>query len=205
MTTPPTVEGFLSGGGATAAKWPKVGDTFGGTVLDFSIQPQMDYDSGEALFFDRATKSKYTQSQAPAGAEPMYQLEITVQGPATGITWKGLQNTPVDLPDDDGKRRLFVRAALRGAFLKALKDAGNAKLEIGGRVDIVRIADKPASNAKYADAHQYEATWTPAGQNPDSAMAFLAAGSPEDEAGPAAPAPPGPDDDPWADKPEPPY
>jgi hypothetical protein len=202
MTTPPSVDQFLSGGGAPAAKWPKVGDTFGGTILDFGVQPQMDYDTGEALYFDRGSKSKYVRSQAPEGAEPMYQLEITVQGPATGVTWKGLQNTPVDLPDDDGKRRLFVRAALRGAIIGALKDAGNAKLEIGARVDITRVADKAASNPKYADSHQYEAVWTPAGQNPDSAMAFLATGSPEDEAGPADEAVP---DDPWAEKAEPPY
>lgn len=203
MTTPPSVEQFLSGGGAPGAKWPKVGDRFAGTVLDFSVQQQMDYDTGEALYFDRGTKSKYVQSQAPAGAEPMYQLEVTVQGPVTGMTWKGLQNTPVDLPDDDGKRRLFVRAALRGALLAALKDAGNAQIEIGGHVEIVRIADKPASNPKYGDAHQYEAVWTPARENPDRAMAFLNTGSAEDEGAQEPPA--AADDDPWAEKPEPPY
>lgn len=201
MTTTPTVDGYLSGG-APAAKWPKVGSTFGGTVLDFSMQQQMDYDTNEPLMWDAASKSKVVQSKAPATAAPLYQLEITVQGPATGITWKGLQNTPVDLKDDDGKRRLFVRAALRGALMDALRNAGGSKLEIGGRIDITRTADKEASNPKYQDAHQYEAVWTPAGQNPDRAMAFLEGDDPEADEDTVARdhTTAGPDDDPWAEK-----
>lgn len=143
-------ENFLSGG-APAAKWAKVGDTFEGTVLSWEMAQQTDYDSGEPAVW--------------SDGKPKMQLIITVQSEPTGFTYEGLRYDRVELPDDDGIRRLFVKAGLQSAFRLA-KQKQKFNLEAGALVKVTRTKDGPKSNPKYAAPHRYQVEWTPAAQNP---------------------------------------
>jgi hypothetical protein len=177
---------FLSGS-APAAKWPKAGFVFEGTVIDWRMDDDRDYDTGEMKYWKEGKATKESQL-VPGEADKLQkvrQLVLTVQGQPTGITWEGLANTEKEIPDDDGMRSVYVKAALQKAFKEALGRA-RAKLEKGAYVRIERIKDGPKSNPKYAAPHRYTVQWTPADRNPETANALVGAGS-------------GPQDNPWAD------
>lgn len=159
---------FLSGGGV-AAKWPKVGHVVEGTVTDWSMAQQTDYDSGELLFWEG--NKRVPESKAENQARPVMQLILNIQGGPTGETWEGLQNTRVELPDDDGARTMYVKGGLQAALKEALRQTGT-KLEKGAYVRVERIQDGPKSNPKFAAPHRFRATWTPAAKNPKMAEAF---------------------------------
>ena len=191
-----TPEEFLSGGGAPAAKWPKVGFVLGGTVLDWSMADQTDYDTSEVLYWDKINERKMLASQVDPTSDQfvkMEQLIMTIQSEATGITWATLQNVETPIQDDDGKRRLFVKGALKAAVIQALQDS-RGKLEAGAYIEIERVADKPNANPKWGPAHQYKATWTPAEKNAKRTDDFLAKPDPSTGAAPDNAA----DDNPWA-------
>lgn len=193
-----TPDEFLDEGGAPHAKWKAVGDEVGGTVLFYEMKPVTDYDTGEELVWDKVLDKKIVASKASPGSQPLEQLVMTIQSEATGFTYEGLQYTRKELPDDDGQRRLYVRGALKAAIVRALKSS-QSKLESGAYVKITRTADKKSDNPKYADAHQYTATWTPARLNshPTSqANAFLGALDPGQPA--ASEASEAGETDPWA-------
>src|SRR5262245_7324726 len=100
-----TPEGFMSGGGAPAAKWKNVGDHVRGTILDFHMADQTDMETGERKMFDKTNRKVVKESQLAPGAdaEPMQQLIVTLQCEATGFTWGGIGSTrKVALQDDDG-------------------------------------------------------------------------------------------------------
>lgn len=172
MSTDPfsnkAAESFLEGG-ATAAKWPKVGYVVEGTVTDYSMAQQTDYDSGEPLFWNG--NSRVEESKAVDKSRPVMQMLLSLQGKPTGETWEGLQNTRKALPDDDGMRTAYVKGALQAALKDALRKAGS-KLEVGAYVRIERIADGPKSNPKFAAPHRYAAVWTPAAKNPEAVAEF---------------------------------
>lgn len=168
---------FLEGG-APAAKWPTVGHVFEGTVLGWEMSQQTDYDTSEPLFWDG--KRKVLESAAKPGARPVMQLILEVQGPVTGETWEGLQNERVELPDDDGVRRMFVKGGLQAAMRIARKKAGGAKLEVGAHVRVERTKNGPKTDPKKAAPHRYSAVWTPAAQNADAANALLDEGDDEE-------------------------
>lgn len=174
-------ESFLEGS-ATAAKWPTVGYVVEGTITEFSMAQQMHYDENEPLFWEG--KKMVIESKAIDKSRPVMQMIMPIQGKPTGETWEGLQNVRKALPDDDGMRTLYVKAALQSALKDALRKAG-AKLEIGAYVRIERIADGPQTNPKFQAPHRYAATWTPAAKNPNAVTDFMA-----DDA----------DKDPFADK-----
>ena len=162
-------ESFLEGG-ATAAKWPQVGYVVEGTVTEYSMAQQTDYDSGEALYWYGTSRVK--ESKAVDKSKPVMQMLLGLQGKPTGETWEGLQNERKALPDDDGMRTAYVKGALQAALKDALRKA-NGKLEIGAYVRIERIADGPKSNPKFAAPHRYTAVWTPAAQNPNAVSEFI--------------------------------
>jgi hypothetical protein len=157
---------FLSGGGV-AAKWPKVGFIVTGTVVDWSMSQQTDYDTGEPLFWDGKKKST---DDGNGRRRPVMQLIINIQGKPTGETWEGLDNERVELPDDDGMRTLYVKGGLQNALRLALN---GAKLEAGAQVSIKREKDGPKTNPKFRAPYRYSATWTPASQNADAATDAL--------------------------------
>src|SRR5688572_4563804 len=122
MTTP---ESFMRGGGAPAAKWPEVGAHVKGTIVDFAMADQTDLESGERKFFDSVTRRVVVESKASEGSEPMKQLNVTLQCEATGFTYGGIGSTKkVVIPNDDGKRRIYVRGALRAAIIDAINQVG---------------------------------------------------------------------------------
>lgn len=162
-------ENFLEGG-ATAAKWPHVGYVVEGTVTDYAMMQQTDYDSGENLYW--VGNSRVEESKAADKSRPVMQMTMGLQGKPTGETWAGLQNERVALPDDDGARTAYVKGALQAALKDAIRKA-NAKLETGAYVRIERIADGPKSNSKFAAPHRYTAVWTPAAQNPNAVADFM--------------------------------
>lgn len=160
---------FLTGS-STAAKWPEIGYAVEGTVLNWRMSQQTDYDTSELLFWDG--KRRVIESLAADKSRPVMQLIMEIQGKPTGETWEGLRNTRKALPDDDGKRTLYVKAYLQSALAKALKDAGG-KLEEGAFIRVERVADVPNQDKKRQAAHNYRAVWTPAAQNSEAASSFL--------------------------------
>ncbi|HKY45026.1 MAG TPA: hypothetical protein VJM50_18190 [Pyrinomonadaceae bacterium] len=162
-------ENFLEGS-ATAAKWPKVGHIVEGTVTSFVMAQQTDYDTSEPLFWEG--KKRVVDSKAEDKSRPVMQLLLEIQGEPTGETWEGLQNTRVELPDDDGMRTLYVKGGLQASLKQALKTA-QARLEVGAYVKVRRIEDGPKSNPKFAAPHRYASEWTPASKNPKAVSSFM--------------------------------
>lgn len=183
---------FLSGG-SEPAKWPAVNTEVEGTITGFRMQQQTDLDTGELMVW----KDK----------RPRMQLVVDLQCEPTGINWKGLENEPYEIPDDDGSRTAYVKGELQKAVSKAIKDA-KGKFEIGAYVRIRRITNGPKTNPKFAAPHRYIAKWTPAAQNPKAgALDFMKSAEDGDgsdpwasQAAPGAgrPAAPPADADPWA-------
>lgn len=170
--SPEAADKFLSGGGI-AAKWPKVGHVFEGTVTGWSMSQQTDYDTAEPLFWKGKKKVAEAELSATDKRSPVMQLVINVQGEPTGETWEGLANERVELPDDDGARTMYVKGGLQAAISLAMKNAGNAKLEEGAHIRVERVANGPKTNPKFAAPHRYKAVWTRAEKNPDAANALL--------------------------------
>jgi hypothetical protein len=173
---------FLEGG-ATAAKWPRVGYVVEGTITGWSMAQQTDYDSGEALYWDGSNRVKESvlRKQLPPGAKipnrEVMQMLLEIQGEPIGETWEGTAYNRVELPDDDGARIIYVKGSLQNALKLAIKNA-RGKLEVGAYVRIERQADGPKTNAKYAAPHRHTAVWTPAAQNPKAVT--LAMGTDEE-------------------------
>ena len=151
---------FLSGG-SPAQKFPKEGFKWGATVLSWEMSQKTDLESGELKFW-------------PYG-KPQMQLIMTLQGEPTGIRYEGNAYREVQVPDDDGIRRLFISGSMQTAVGKALKDAGNAKLEAGAYLEITRGKDLPPTKKGYSGRHTFTAAWTPANKNPHAATAMLTA------------------------------
>lgn len=171
-------DSFLSSGSNVAAKWPKVDFEFEGTITGWDgPQQQTDMETGEALYWQGGAKIKESEVTNPKVVQPVMQLLVHVQGPATGITWETNQYIEKPVPDDDGMRTMYVHGELQKALKKAMRDAGGAKMEKGARVWVARR--KPVKKANGFWAYTYEARWTPAADNPDAATAALdAAGDP---------------------------
>ena len=115
MTVDPTVEEFLSGGGAPAAKFPEPGVTIKGTVEDATRSQQTDLD-GKPRYWD--------------DGNPRYQLVITL----------ATDERDPNIDDDTGTRRVFAKGNMLTAVKGALKKTG-AKLEVGGTLAIKYTGD----------------------------------------------------------------
>lgn len=162
------VKSFLTGG-SVAAKFPEVGHEFEGTVVAFRMAQRTDIDSGEPLYWEgkkptQASALKFEESKK----SPAMQLVVEVQGEPTGITWDTNRYIPRKLPDDDGMRTMYVTGNLQRAFSKALREAGNAEIETGAYVKVVRGEDTKAPGSKYM-SYTYAVTWTPAADNTKAA------------------------------------
>lgn len=109
---------FLMSGGAPAAKFPTIGTTVAGTITQQpEVQQIRDFSTGEPLYW-------------PDG-KPKMQLVVTL---ATD------QRDP-QTPDDDGRRRLYVKGLMRTAIRDAVRKAGARGLEVGGRLEVTYVAD----------------------------------------------------------------
>lgn len=161
------------GGAAPAAKWPTIGYVVEGTVLDWRMSHQTDYETSEPMYWVAKRMVKKSAITEPADLlNPVMQLIMNIQGKPTGETWEGLQNIRKALPNDDGARAVYIKGALQAAFKSALRLA-QAKLEQGAYVRIERIADGIQSDRKKQAPHDYKVLWTPADQNPHAAQSFV--------------------------------
>lgn len=146
MTTPqqpyqaPSADDFLmGGGGAPTASFLTVGTTVRGRITERpTVQQQRDMKTGENKFW-------------PDG-NPMMQLVITLQTDEHDHT----------LPDDDGRRRLFVKGQMKNAVADAVRAAGAPGLEVGGVLAVTFTHELPATQRGFNPPKQYAATYTPA-------------------------------------------
>ncbi|AXH46902.1 hypothetical protein I5G67_gp065 [Mycobacterium phage Aminay] len=131
------IAGFFAGGGAPTAKFKTIGDTVGGKIVEEPrIEQQRDYESGNPLTYD--------------DGNPRMQLVITVQTDLHDPT----------LNDDDGKRRLFVKGAMKAAIGQALKAAGAGGPEVGGELFVTYTHDGEQKNPRLSPPRQFTAKYT---------------------------------------------
>jgi len=168
MSTPQqSADDFLmGGGGAPSAKFDARGVTVSGRITEPpSVQQQRDIQTGEKKFWN--------------DGNPMMQLVVTVQ---TALRDPGV-------PDDDGRRRIFVKGQMKSAIQDAVKAASGRGLEVGGLLSVTYTHDGEAKQRGFSPPKQYRADYTPAAtaelQKPDPAAAFSAPIPAQ-----AAPAPP---------------
>lgn len=161
---------FLSGG-SIAAKFPKVGHVFEGTVLGFRMAQRTDMKSGEPLYWEgRQTVEESKLKFESSKDSPAMQLIMEAQGEPTGITWKTNQYIEEAVPDDDGVRTLYVTSGLQKALAKALRDAGDADVEKGAYIHVTRTKSVKAGDFW---AFGYDVKWTPAADNSKAATALV--------------------------------
>ncbi|MFG2618049.1 hypothetical protein ACGFXC_10515 [Streptomyces sp. NPDC048507] len=129
---------FLMEGGVGSAKFLNVGDDISGTISEKPfVQQQRDFDTEKPAFWDDGTPKK--------------QVVVTLQ---TDL------RDPAD-PDDDGRRRLYLRANMKKAVQQAVKAAGAKGLAEGGTLSVRYTGDGPKTNPKYNAPKLYEAKYTP--------------------------------------------
>jgi hypothetical protein len=128
---------LIMGGGAPAAKFPTVGTTIEGQIIDTTVSQQRDFATGDLKFWK--------------SGDPMMQAVITVQTD---------QRDP-EIADDDGQRRLFVSSrAMREAVRDAVKAAGAKLIEPGGTIKIQYTGDG-AAEGNLNPPKLYRAKYTP--------------------------------------------
>lgn len=141
--------GMLMQGGGVGCQFPTVGHSFTGTVLSWG-EPfqQTNQQTGELLFFDAEKK------------QPRMQFPLTLATDARGKFDD--DGNPIDLPDDDGVRTLYVKNRVQKAIRDAIHKAHGSGLEKGALLTITRIKPTALKNKKMYD---YSAVWVPAAQN----------------------------------------
>lgn len=121
-------DAFLSGGGIPSAKFDSPGATVAGHVTEPApeVRQQTDFRSGAPLTWDKG--------------DPKLQLVVT------------LQTTQQDNPDDDGRRRIYVRGSkkpesqsMHAAIAAAVQTAGAKGLEVGGWLQVTYTGDGEAN------------------------------------------------------------
>jgi hypothetical protein len=162
---------FLSGKSekTIAAKFPKVGFEIDGTIISWRMAQQSDNVSKELLFWENKRPTPMSKVQFPATARPVEMMVIEYQGDPTGITWEGKDYEEVQVPDDDGKRVLYITGGKIGALFQALQTVGlQLPEERGGRIQMRRERSVKAQGAQFA-SHAFTAKYTKADQNPRAA------------------------------------
>lgn len=130
---------FLAGGGPPSAKFKTYGDTTGGKIIaEPKVEQQRDPEDGTP--------------QTWSDGNPKLQMVVTVQ--------TDLRDPAID--DDDGKRRIFVRGAMRNAVQKAVIDAGANGLDVGGELYVTYTSDGEQKNRAFSPPKQYVARYTAA-------------------------------------------
>lgn len=140
MSTPQSAEDFLmGGGGAPSAKFDTRGVTVAGRITEPpAVQQQRDIQTGEKKFWN--------------DGNPMMQLVVTVQ----------TDRRDPGVPDDDGRRRLFVKGQMKQAIQDAVKLSGARSLEVGGHLSVTYTHDGEAKQRGFSPPKQYRAEYTPA-------------------------------------------
>ncbi|MEU8901763.1 hypothetical protein AB0C65_38275 [Nocardia sp. NPDC048505] len=116
-------------------KHDEPGTTVAGLVLGQQVTDQID---------PKTRKAKTTSN-----GRPLKQAEVTI-----------LTKWQVD-PDDDGRRKLFVKGNLQKAFRTAILAAGDSDLRVGALVTVTYTGDGQAFNADYSPPKLYAVKYEP--------------------------------------------
>ena len=148
----PSANDFLMGSGTPTAKFPTIGSSVSGVIVDEpEVRQQTDFDDGSLLFWD--------------DGNPRMQLVIRLQ--------TDLRDPEVE--NDDGVRALYVKGQNVKTLREAIKSAGRDGVEPGGWLAAQYTHDGQASGKKnppHLHAYTYK------GPTAQAANAFLNAGSP---------------------------
>jgi hypothetical protein len=160
MTTQPTADQFLLGGGGKSASFPTIGTTVSGTIAAMPETRQQTDISGNPLTWENGDKR--------------WQLVVP------------LQTDLREDPDDDGIRNLYVKGSkdpksqsLHAAVASAVQAAGAKGLELGGTLTVTYVGDGVASTRGFNPPKKYQATY----QRPDASQAsgdFLGTAQPSE-------------------------
>lgn len=166
---------------APGAKFTRIGEEIGGTIVDVRRTQQIDYTTKIPLYWENKTKS--TQSMNPMTGlpnDPMLQTEVTID---TGVR------------DENGitERRLFIRGKrMTEAFKQAILAGGGGRdgLLIGGNLTASWSGTEPSQGGG-ADAKLYQFRYQPPaageGRRPDDTP--ILAGGAWAQQPPASPTP----------------
>lgn len=123
-------------GGSKSASFLEIGATLTGTISEPPVlQQQKDMKTGDLQVW-------------PDG-NPKMQLVVTLDTD---------QRDPED-PDDDGKRRLFVKSGLKAAVARAVRSAGATRLEVGGKLTVTYTGDGKQEKRGFNPPKQYSAEY----------------------------------------------
>lgn len=120
MSSTDTVNDFLMGGGGAPTatfKDAPIGRKYVGKILASEVTQQTEMKTGEPKFWK--------------DGNPMMQAVITIQTDERNL----------DIEDDDGQRRLFVKGEMQKAVREAIKESGAKGLEVGGLLAVAYIGD----------------------------------------------------------------
>jgi hypothetical protein len=164
MTSFSEANDLIESGGISPAKFETVGAAITGTVVDAEVQQQREINTGKPKFWDDGT--------------PRRQIVAYVDT---------AQRDP-QIPDDNGRRALYIR----GNMLKALRTAlrlADAQLAEGGILTVTYTGDGERTKTGFNPPKEYKVTYAPPA-DPGVTAANEVLGTPPQPAaaGPAAPA-----------------
>ncbi|OZC62332.1 hypothetical protein CH267_02005 [Rhodococcus sp. 06-621-2] len=153
---------FLMGSSIPSAKFEAFGTTVGGPIdAEPELKNQTDFTTGEVLTWKDGS--------------PRQQLVVTVQ-----TSLRDPQN-----PDDDGKRKIYIKGQMQKAVTQAVRNARAAQLDVGGTLTVTYTNDGVPAARGLSAPKEYSATYTP------PAAAFVQ-GEQQPQAAPAATSAPAP-------------
>ena len=153
---------LLESGGITPAKFEEPGTTLGGKVIYAEVQQQREIDTGKPKFWD--------------DGKPRQQIVVHLQTAARDP----------QVPDDDGKRALYVRGNMLKALRTALRTAGTQLTE-GGTLTVTYTGDGERTKAGFNPPKLYKVTYTPAVVSGMAAVNEALGAQPAAPAAPPAP------------------
>lgn len=128
---------FLMGGGAPVAKFPTVGTKVVGTVLSYERTQQRDLKTKELKTWQDGS--------------PMYQVVFTLQTD---------ENDP-EIPNDNGKRRVFVKGNMVGAVREAVRVVGHEGPLTGGKLALKFVGEGEQTNPAFSPPKLFQAQFAP--------------------------------------------
>lgn len=125
---------FLMSSGIESAKFENVGDMLTGVVTHAKQGVQTEFGTNKPLTWDDGS--------------PRKQLILTIQAEPQS-------------EDDDGLRRLFVKAQMATALRDAVRNAGENGIAIGGKIAVRYDGDGEASRQGFNPPKLYRVSYQP--------------------------------------------
>lgn len=127
---------LMGGGGAPSAKFPTIGTLHKGTITETAVSQQTSLEGDPKVWPD---------------GNPMMQAVITIQ----------TDERDMDIDDDEGLRRLFVKGQMQAAVREAVRASGASKLEIGGTLAVIYDSDGERKSPGHNPPKIYRAQYVP--------------------------------------------